>query len=209
MAVRSTTPPTRTIGTYYQLGEIAIFVVFVISCALRGAASLENHWVEACILLLCAAGSQSFRIRISAVDEKIAFGMAAGILGLALPSVDMLTTVMVWVTGLAIGAVVLYRDLWMAAKIGGRQVLVGLIYASTTSLLTGWGAPPVVSIPAATVAYIAVSLLLWRLPAILFDENEVISGAIPQRILLIFGLNATIPVLSHYAELQAFGRSWT
>ncbi|MGV8908112.1 MAG: putative bifunctional diguanylate cyclase/phosphodiesterase [Propionicimonas sp.] len=203
MAARSTTPPARRIGTYYEYGEIAVFVVFVVSCAIRGVATIEIHWVELGFLLLCAAGSQAFRIRVSAVDEKIAFGMAAGILGLALPTADMLTTVMVWAVGLAIGAVVLHRDLRTATRIGGRQVLVGLTYATIISLGYGWGAPPVMSFAVATVAYIVVSLLLWRLPTILFDDNLVASGVIPQRILLVFVLNATIPVITHFSNSES------
>jgi len=173
MAARSVTPPQRKIDTYYRLGEIAIFVVFVVACAIRAAAAFQDHWVEAGFLFLCAAGSQAFRIRVSAVDETISFGMAAGILGLALPSPDMLNTVLVWVLGLAFGAAVMYRDLMRAARIGGRQVLVGLAYATATSTLNGWGVPMAVTILVATAVYIAVSLLLWRLPSIISDNDLV------------------------------------
>ena len=102
MAVRSNPPPMRKIGTCYQLGEIAILVVFVVSCAIRGAGSIQDHWADSAFLFICAAGSQAFRIRVSAVNDKISFGSAAAILGLTLPAVDLLTTVMVWVVGLAV-----------------------------------------------------------------------------------------------------------
>jgi len=205
MAARSATPPQRKIDTYYRLGEIAIFVVFVVACAIRGAAAFQDHWVEAGFLFLCAAGSQAFRIRVSAVDETISFGMAAGILGLAIPSPDMLNTVLVWVLGLAFGAAFMYRDPMRAARIGGRQVLVGLAYATATNTLTGWGVPMAVNILVATAVYIAVSLLLWRLPSIVSDNDIVASHFIAQRILMVFVLNASIPIITHYAETQAFG----
>ncbi len=205
MAARSTTPPPRTIDTYYRLGEIAIFVVFVVACAVRAAPTLRDHWAEYSFLFLCAAGSQAFRIRVSAVDDKVAFGMAAAILGLALPSTDMLTTVLIWVLGLTLGAAVTYRDMATGARIGGRQVLVGLAYASIVNVSSGWGAPLPVGIVVATVAYIAVSLLLWRLPSILLDDDVVASHFIPQRILLVFLLNAIIPIITHVAEPVAFG----
>ncbi len=204
MAARSTTPPPRKIDTYYRLGEIAIFIVFVVACAIRGASALQDHWVEAGFLFLCAAGSQAFRIRVSAVDDKISFGMAAAILGLALPSPDMLSTVLVWVLGLALGAAVTYRDAATGARIGGRQVLVGLAYTSIINVTSSWGAPIGVGFFAATAAYIAVSLLLWRLPGIISDDDVVTSHFIPQRILLVFLLNASIPFVTHVAEPQAF-----
>ncbi|HEY3340269.1 MAG TPA: bifunctional diguanylate cyclase/phosphodiesterase [Propionicimonas sp.] len=204
MAARSAPPPPWKIDTYYRFGEIAVFVVFVVACAIRGAAHFQDHWVEAGFLFLCAAGSQAFRIRVSAVDETISFGMAAGILGLALPSPDLLDTVLVWVLGLAFGAAVTYRDMPKAGAIGGRQVLIGMAYATTTSSLLGWGAPLAVSIFTATAVYIAVSLLLWRLPSIVSDDEVVTTHFIAQRILMVFLLNATIPIITHYAEPQAF-----
>ena len=204
MAVRSATPPPRKIDTYYQLGEIAIFVVFVVACAIRGSATIQTHWVESMFLFLCAAGSQAFRIRVSAVDEKISFGMAAGILGLALPSADMLTTVLVWVLGLAFGASVTHRDTVTAARIGGRQVLVGLTYAAVLGAITGWGAPISVGLLVAATAHIAVSLLLWRLPSILSDDELIATHFIWQRIALVYLLNAAIPIITHFAEPQAY-----
>jgi len=203
MAARSTTPSPSKIDTYYRLGEIAVFVIFVVACTIRGAASFQDHWAEAGFLFLCAAGSQAFRIRVSAVDETISFGMAAGILGLALPSPDMLSTVLVWVLGLAVGAAILHRDPATAARIGGRQVLVGLAYATVLITLAKWGAPLAVGILTATATYIAVSVLLWRLPSILSTYDLVAGHFIAQRIAMIFLLNASIPLITHYADPQA------
>ncbi len=204
MAARSTTPPPRKIDTYYRLGEITIFVVFVIACAVRAVPSFQEHWPENLFLFLCAAGSQAFRIRVSAVDDKIAFGLAAAILGLALPSPDILSTVLIWVLGLTLGAAITYRDLATAARIGGRQVLVGLGYVSITTVVIGWSGSLPAGILIATAAYIAISLLLWRLPVILSDDDVMSRHFIPQRLILVFLLNACIPIVTHVAEPQAF-----
>ena len=52
--------------------------------------------------------------------------------------------------------------------------------------------------------YLAASLLLWRLPAILEDDAPVTSHYIPRRLGLLFALNAVIPLVSHQGEPQAW-----
>ncbi len=196
-------PSRRTIDTAYAAGEAALLVVFVAICAVRGAATLREHVVELAFLALCAGGSQAFRIRVSAVDEKMTFGIASGILGLALPSVDMLTTVLVWTVGLTVGAAVVQRNVLGGARIGGRSVLLGLTYSTVLTSMATVGAPLWAAFAWAVASYLAVGLLLWRLPAIVADDASLASHFIPARIGLLFGINAVLPIVAHYADSQA------
>ncbi len=203
MTASSTSAPPRRVDAYFRLAEIAILTVFVVSVALRGATLVESRWAEFAFIALGAACSQAFRIRLSAVDERFALGVGAGILGLALPAHDLLTTLLVWVLGLTAGATIAERDVVKGARIGGRHVLLGLAYSSVLGVVSGWGAPVAVSVMAATAAYLAIALLLWSLPAILADEHPVGSHLILQRIGMLFVLNAAIPIVSRYGQAQA------
>jgi diguanylate cyclase (GGDEF)-like protein len=88
--------------------------------------------------------------------------------------------------------------------VGGRSVLLGLAYSTVLGAVSALHASLVVSIVFATAAYLAVSLLLWRLPAILAEDGPVTSHYIPRRLALVYLLNAVIPMVTHYGEPQAW-----
>lgn len=203
-AARAGRSRSRTVDDYYAIGEVALLVIFVVACGIRGVPTIQAHPVEVVFLGVCAASSQAFRIRVSAVDERIAFGISAGILGLTLPSADMLTVVAVWALGVAVGAAVVQRGVVAGARVGGRSVLLGLGYSSVLTWTTTLGAPPWVAFLVATAAYFAASLLLWRLPAILADDSMVTSHFIPRRLAMLFVLNAAIAIATHYGEPTAW-----
>lgn len=194
----------RTLDDVYAAAEISLLVLFALGCTVRGLATIEGHLVELAFLGVSAAASQSFRVRVSAVDERIAFGIGAGILGLALPSADMLTTVAVWAVGVAVGSTVVQRDVRAGARVGGRSVLLGLLYSTVLGWSLALALPLWVGVLCATGVYLAASLLLWRLPAILDDDAPVTSHYIPRRLGLLFALNAVIPLVSHQGEPQAW-----
>ncbi|MCC6496562.1 MAG: hypothetical protein IT193_09925, partial [Propionibacteriaceae bacterium] len=148
-------PGTATrVGTAYAYGEVAILVVFVILLASRNPYAIADYWVEASFLAACAAGSQAFRIRISAVDERMSIGIEAALLGIALPSSDMLTALLVWLVGLTVGAAIGRRDALLGARIGTRSIFAGIIYATTWQAITTRMDAPVIAVLAATAAYV-------------------------------------------------------
>jgi diguanylate cyclase (GGDEF)-like protein len=116
----------------------------------------------------------------------------------------MLTAILVWVLGLTAGTAVVQRDAIAALRVGGRSVLLGLLYATILNAFAAWHVPMALGIIVATIAYIAVSLLLWRLPAILAADGPTTSHFIVQRLVLLFVLNAAIPTTSHFFEPQAY-----
>jgi diguanylate cyclase (GGDEF)-like protein len=208
MAIRSTLEPgsaaRRGVDWYYQFVEISILVIFLVSCALRGATTIQANLVQSMLVCAAAAASQALRIRVSTLDERISFGTAGVVLGLALPSPDVLTTLVVWAAGVTAGAVVVHRDLVAGAREGGRTVVLGVIYSTILGGGAVLQAPLMLSIPLAMTCYLAVSLLLWRLPGILADDGIVTRHLLVRRLALLFGVNAGIPMLAHYAEQQTY-----
>jgi diguanylate cyclase (GGDEF)-like protein len=192
--------PPRTLDDYYALAEIVLLVAFATWCGLRGIPVVEEHAAEMMFLAVCAASSQAFRIRVSAVDEKLTFGIGAGILGLALPSADLLTVVAVWAVGISVGSAVVLRDVVAGARFGGRSVLAGLAYGGVWFWASVLGIPAWTGTLAATAAFFIVTLVLWRLPQIIADAGLVNSHFIPRRIALALALNAVIPIVTHLGE---------
>lgn len=190
------------IGRVYAYGEVAILVVFVVLLASRNPYAFADYWVEASFLAACAAGSQAFRIRISAVDERMSIGIEAALLGIALPSSDMLTALLVWLVGLTIGSAVGRRDALLGARIGARSIFAGIIYATTWQAISSRMDSPVLAVLAATAAYVLTTVLLWNLPAVLAGEDPavLIENLIPTRILVAFGTTAVLVLAAGFFD---------
>ncbi len=196
-------PGTATrVGTAYAYGEVAILVVFVILLASRNPYAIADYWVEASILAACAAGSQAFRIRISAVDERMSIGIEAALLGIALPSSDMLTALLVWLVGLTVGAAIGRRDALLGARIGTRSIFAGIIYATTWQAISSRMDSPVIAVLAATAAYVLTTVLLWNLPTVLAGEDPAVllEHLIPTRIFFAFGTTAVLVLAAGFFD---------
>lgn len=194
--------PVRKAGRWYAVIEIVGFLVFIVAAISRHGVEILGWGLDGVVLAGTAAASAAFHIRISALDERLTFGLAASLLGLVQPVDAPVATVAVWAIGFTLGVAIYRRDPKEALRSGARSVAAAFSYLLLWQWLGDLGQDIVVQALVATAGYLLVSALFWTLPAWAAGQPLKIqfTHLLPRMLGIAFGLNVAV-VLIAYALL--------
>lgn len=178
--------------------ETAVFLGFAVFVLLAGGIAYVSSSFFGCLILTAAtAASTTLQIRVStSPHSRHSFGASAGLLGIALLNGSDPTLVVFWTFGLAIGWSVIARSLWIGMRVGGRAVLIGLVYLLVWSMLAE-STTYAVTAAGATLAYIVFALAILSIPQLVEGEpaRQIVANFLPWRITLVFALDTALVIV--------------
>jgi diguanylate cyclase (GGDEF)-like protein len=187
---------------------VALAVVAAAAGVVSGLADPPESWIACVVFLLSVGVTAVYQMPIGRVPGLPPIGISIALLVIAIPGVNPVLDIGLWVIAYFVSMAVTSRSPWMAAQWAGIAALGGIAFVVVGRELVAAGVNIYVAVALAMAAHLLVVLGInfgWEQGRWSADGTVGLSGISPMRVLTVYLLGVVVAAIVHVVSSGALG----